>query len=303
MGKLLFTIVFWASFLAPVKAAESFCPGESSHDSNVIFCDSFESGSGQNFDTGAYDSYNTDDDNGDLRRSSNESIEGDFSLQTNWQAGEQEAGALEVHFGRSPIPTSISPSEDFKEIYWRWYVKYPANFEGFPDKYSRMMVYGDANRAQAMIAHVWGDDNNTRILVGDPVSGIDSGSSLVTTSWNSGPFQWLGKLLTSTAMIKGEWVCIEARVKLNDPNLSNGVFEIFIDDNLEVSRVDLNWIGNWQDYGINSLHMSNYWNGSGSPKIQSRYLDALVISKSKIGCGAHSMQVRPNSPVDLEIVN
>ena len=45
---------------------------------------------------------------------------------------------------------------------------------------------------------------------------------------------------------------------------------------------DLNWVGTWTDYGINSLFFGNYWN-SGSTVEQDRFMDALVISTQRVG--------------------
>ena len=59
----------------------------------------------------------------------------------------------------------------------------------------------------------------------------------------------------------------------------------------------MDWVGNWQDFAINALHISNWWN-EGSPVDQSRYLDALVISKARIGCLG-----RPNPPENFMVIN
>lgn len=51
----------------------------------------------------------------------------------------------------------------------------------------------------------------------------------------------------------GTWNCIEAHVKLNDPGLSNGIEEFWIDNHLEASSTNLNYVGSYSAYGINAI--------------------------------------------------
>ncbi|HSG47707.1 MAG TPA: hypothetical protein VLA43_07855, partial [Longimicrobiales bacterium] len=83
----------------------------------------------------------------------------------------------------------------------------------------------------------------------------------------------------------GEWQCVEARVRLNDAGQSNGVFQLWINGSLEAERTGLNWVGAFDDYGLNAVYLENYWN-AGSPVAQERYLDNFVVSTTPIGCGA-----------------
>ncbi|MBW2459127.1 MAG: hypothetical protein JRI68_31810 [Deltaproteobacteria bacterium] len=79
------------------------------------------------------------------------------------------------------------------------------------------------------------------------------------------------------------WRFIEGHARLNDPGSANGVFEFWIDDNLEASRSDMDWRGSWTEYGINAVFFENYWN-SGSPVEQRRYFDDIAIATVRIGC-------------------
>ncbi len=72
-------------------------------------------------------------------------------------------------------------------------------------------------------------------------------------------------------------------MRLNDPGLSNGVQEFWIDGNLEARRDGLNFVGSYMGYGINAIFIENYWN-SGSVKEQERYFDNFVVSTERIGC-------------------
>ena len=94
---------------------------------------------------------------------------------------------------------------------------------------------------------------------------------------------WPRLLKGAYARHVGAWYCIEAHVRMNDSGLSNGLFEYWIDGALETSRSDLNWVGAYDEYGINAIFFENYWN-SGSPVAQERYFDNIVVSTSRIGC-------------------
>ena len=80
---------------------------------------------------------------------------------------------------------------------------------------------------------------------------------------------------------------VVAHAKLNTPGLSDGIFEFWIDDKLQAGSYNLNWHGNWnadpKNYMINAVLFENYWN-SGSPKLQERYFDNILVSSIPIKC-------------------
>jgi hypothetical protein len=111
----------------------------------------------------------------------------------------------------------------------------------------------------------------------------------VTTKYNDfDNLRWLGPIASNTPIFDaahvGEWYCIEARARLNDAGQSNGVFQLWIDGDLEAEQVGMNWVGSYSDYGINAVYLENYWN-DGSPVSQERYMDNFVVSTQPVGCG------------------
>jgi hypothetical protein len=135
-----------------------------------------------------------------------------------------------------------------------------------------------------------GNKDDTRILlVLDPVSGTDEAGALLP--WESGSLgegaRWVGVRRGTTTLFDadhvGPWYCIEVHVRLNDAGLSNGEVEYWIDGRPEARRDDLNWVGTFDQYGINAVYLDNCWNG-GAPKDQERYLDNFVVSTERIGC-------------------
>lgn len=142
-----------------------------------------------------------------------------------------------------------------------------------------------------MFAHVWGaGPPNQNYLYIDPASGTDTAGNLRTTRYNDFPnMRWLGAAGGITPIFDsshvGQWHCVEAHANLNDAGQSNGIFEMWINDALEAQRTDMNWVGSYNAYGINTIMFENYWN-TGSPVQQERYFDNIVVSTQKIGCEA-----------------
>jgi hypothetical protein len=297
-GLFLLVSILFSSTLLETHAAEPFCPKGNNPNPNVLWCDSFEDEDLGPNGTISENYYEFDEDNGDHVRINSEHIHGQYSLRARWQLSEVNAGHFMRNFGRNPIGSQSHKQQDFREIYWRFYVKLQDGFVGFPDKYTRATIFVNQNWAQAIIANLWAGGQGRQFLVIDPASGINNQSQLVTTGWNDfDNLIWLGAQSGVTALQAGRWFCVEAHVKLNTPNQSDGIFEFWIDGNLEVRSANLDWVKNWTDYGINSVFFSDYWN-AGSPKEQERYFDALVISTERIRC---LDSTRPYPPTNLKV--
>lgn len=282
--------------MATVDAAESFCPTGSSPDPAVIWCDSFETDELGSGGTIGEKYFEFDSDNGEFARSTADHIHGSYALQARYQTGEIDAGHLILNFGRNPLGSQVQGQRDFREIYWRVYVKLASGFVGHPAKYSRATIFANSNWAQAMIAHIWTDNNEARLSM-DPASGINAQGNLATTEWNDFPnLRWLGLRQGTTPIDPGRWYCLESRVRLNTAGASDGVFQFWIDNNLEASRTDLNWVGPWAQYGINAVMLETYWN-TASTRDQDRYFDAFVVSTKRVGC----LGAKPNPPTNLQV--
>lgn len=290
--------VLFAIYVHASHAAEVFCPTGSAPDPAVIWCDSFETDELGPGETVGEKYYEFDDDNGEFARTTADRAHGDYSLRARYQTGEIDAGHLILNFGRNPLGSQTQNQRDFREVYWRVYVKLAPGFVGHPDKYSRATIFANTNWAQAMIAHIWAEGNDSAYLALDPATGIDAQGNLVTTQWNDFPnLRWLGLRVGTTQMDAGRWYCLESRVRLNATGVGDGVFQFWIDGNLEAERTDLNWVGPWNQYGINALMLETYWNNT-SPRDQDRYFDAFVVSTKRIGCLGSSI---PSPPTNLQV--
>ena len=151
------------------------------------------------------------------------------------------------------------------------------------------MSFATRSWAQEMVAHLWGGDPpDSNYLQLDPVSATDSFGVLAATQYNDfAHFRWLGRKRGVTPLFDashvGRWYCIEAHARLNDSGGSNGVFEYWLDGNLEARETGVTWVGPLGAYGINAVFFENYWNG-GSPAAQERYFDNIVVGTQRIGC-------------------
>ena len=254
-----------------------------------IFCDDFETNR-----LGRYFEYTHPDSS--FERTGGVGVLGSTGMSVHFEKGQVSAGSLKLAFGKTPSSYMLpvdSGTAVYREIYWRVYLRNDSTWiGGGGDKLSRAQVLASPTWAQAMGAPVWSSGGalpGANYLAIDPYSGTDLLGSLTTTTYNDFPhLRWLGAARSRTPIFDqshvGKWYCVEAHVRLNDADQSNGVFELWIDDWLEAQRTDLNWVGRFAGYGLNTVFFENFWN-AGSPVAQNRYMDNIVVSTRRIGCG------------------
>lgn len=249
--------------------------------SSWIWCDDYEENR-----LAAY--FEHEDRGGSFDRAAGVGLEGSAGMRASWSEGQVSAGWLHLAFGRTPsgyfAPVDAGDA-DHRDVFWRFFVRYDADWTGGGgSKMTRArMFHSEEGWVQAMAAPVWsGDPPHTEVVGLDPVSYTDAAGTL------TGDARWLGHRAGSEPIFAdarvGPWYCIEAHVRLNDAGSSNGAFRVWIDGVLDAERTDLNWVGAYDDFGINVVTLDNYWN-AGAPKAQSRYFDNLVVSTTRIGCG------------------
>lgn len=254
-----------------------------------LFCDDFESDR-----LGQYFEYASD--SGSFVRARGVGRGGSFGMRAHWEFGQVSAGSLKLAIGATPqryFRPVDAGTEKYREVYWRVYLRLqPGWVGGGGDKLSRATVFASSTTwAQAMIAHVWSGKSDSPAgdyLLVDPVRGTDPRGTVMTTTYNDfSRFFWLGASRGRRPVFAddhiGQWMCIEARVRLNDPGHSNGLINLWVNDTLEAQRLGLNFLGNFTEYGINAVFLENYWN-TGSPAAQERYFDNYVVSTQRIGC-------------------
>jgi hypothetical protein len=208
------------------------------------------------------------------------------SMVANFSAGEQDAGTLILSFGKNPIGSKVKQTINYNDIYWRFYILMEDRWIGNPNKLTRATILTSTSWQQAMAAHLWGSTTDS-VINADPSTGVDASGMVITKSYNDAAnLKWLGKQYGKTPIFNSKnnntWICVEGHVALNTPGQKNGIFEFWIDGNLETRMDNLNWVGSWDSCGINTIMFENYWNG-GAPRNQKLYRDNIVISTQKIG--------------------
>lgn len=266
--------------------------GTSSSPSPIIFQDSFDSNP---FSGSVY--FETDTAGGDFAWQPSGGVDGGPCMKAHYQAGGVSEGSLHLAFGKTP--TSYFTPVDagtaiYTELYWRFYFKCNAGWQGGQQaKMTRALGFVSGN-FNSFVYAVTDDAANTNILGIDPSSGTDTAGHLKTTTYNDfANERFLGNTNASSSIFAsnyvGQWFCIEHHVKLNTPGVSDGLYEVYINDVKEINLTGLNWRGDpsvdatlSQGWGFNAVYLENFSN-SGAPQAQDRFFDKFVVSTAKIG--------------------
>ncbi len=259
------------------SALSALCP--SPLPESWIFCDDFESG-----DPSAADYLERDLADGAFGRMDSESASGTYAMEVRWSPGTVSAGNLKVTFGDAPMGATHRAGERFAEVYWRMRLMHEEGWQGSPAKLSRATMFTANDWSQGMIAHLWSSGD---VLLGDPARCVRDGSVTCQGYNDFAALQWMGRMPGTTPIFatedSGRWRCIEGHVRLNTPGEDDGVFEFWVDGNLERRNDAMNWRGSYDAHGINAVFFENYWN-EGSPRAQKRWFDDLAIATTRIGC-------------------
>ena len=254
---------------------------ERANDPALIFCDDFEDA---DLESRYFDVDRAD---GDLTVSSADALGGQRSLRSQYRQGRVNNGNVKLSFGRSPLGVSrIAADENIDEVYWRFYVKLDADWEGQARKLTRATMFTSSNWGQGMITHLWEGEGDTLGL--DPVSLINAQDRAQADRYNDwGEMRWLGKTNGHSPVYAaaevGQWRCVEVHTRLNSLGRADGEVAFWVDGALESRSSGLDLRGRYEDYGINAIFLENYWNG-GAARDQARYIDNFVVSRERVGC-------------------
>ncbi|MGH1345390.1 MAG: hypothetical protein ACRBN8_27755 [Nannocystales bacterium] len=212
------------------------------------------------------------------------------SMRAHYREGIEGAGFMSVSFGNNPINTAGRPGysegDKFDEVYWRFRVKMQPGWpDAGPYNLSRISAFAQSDWGEAMVASIASDDAEVNLRAS--AASCVQNNEVECTGIDGDALVPLGTLNGSTpvfsALRAGKWQCVEAHVKLNTPGEADGMFEFWVDGELEADRVGMDWRGTWEAFGLNLLSIENFWVG-GAPADLDRWFDDVVISTEPIGC-------------------
>ncbi|MEX1366367.1 MAG: hypothetical protein AB1Z98_24795 [Nannocystaceae bacterium] len=225
---------------------------------------------------------------------------GTHSMQVTYREGEEAAGWMVLSFGASPIeygdrPT-YAPDGSFREVYWRVRTK---TEPGWPDvgpgRLTRTVAFADADWSEAVVGHLQ-SAGDAVVLQGVPSTCV-AGAEVACTGFDDAGLENLDEMIGEAPLFSseesGRWHCVEGRMRLNEIGAADGVFEYWVDDELQASRTNLDLRGDWDEYGINAVVVENLWPG-GAPGPLRRWIDDLVVSTEPIGCRPGPAGATPN---------
>ena len=97
----------------------------------------------------------------------------------------------------------------------------------------------------------------------------------------------------------GMWYKVKCHMKLNSVGAGDGVFELFIDDNLKAQYTDVDYRSDYTNFGFNHLILSTYAVNS-VPKAQEQYWDDIKLSNAEIQPDTEPLEV-PGPPAMLTV--
>jgi hypothetical protein len=216
------------------------------------------------------------------------SVSGEQSLRVRLVPGQQFGGWVTLRFGDGPTaPATQSPDARVDEVWARYWLR---TQDGWPGRHigdiGELLVLNASNWAIASDLNIQGLPDLRLRPYGWRC--IDDSGTLLCNGQND----WAGTLQSFwngtsedeffDAGHAGQWLCIEAHMRLNDPGQSNGAAEVYIDGELQVSGSNLNWRGTWDAYGINGVRFTAYATPPQDPL--DFHIDDVVVATERVGC-------------------
>lgn len=213
------------------------------------------------------------------------------AMRADYRKGIEDAGWVLIGFGTSPIPheggVTHADDQTFEEIYWRVKIKHELGWPDIgPGWLGRATSFATDDWAQALVAQLRSAGQSTQ-LEAVPFTCVNGESVMCDGYDDMAALETLETVVGETELfsseLSGQWHCVEAHVRLNTPGQSDGVFEFWVDENLEGVDDTIDWRGAWGEFGLNAVMLENFWPG-GATKNLSRWMDDIVVSTEPIGC-------------------
>ncbi|RLB53127.1 MAG: hypothetical protein DRJ42_12805 [Deltaproteobacteria bacterium] len=132
---------------------------------------------------------------------------------------------------------------------------------------------------------------------GSYATNICNGCAGKDMACDSGPECCWGNLFRSpepVPMPRGEWACLEVKMKINTPGSSDGEMAFWLNDTLIHEERGMNWrdVG---ELGLNRANMSHYIANGDADRPNRISFDDFIVSTERVGC-----DMTPTPPVTPE---
>ena len=281
IGRLRYLLLLFLNFVlalifaVPALAVEPMCPGGSSPDSNVIWCDDFEDGTALD---GGWSWSNCCDSNGDGTVSSAEKNPvtcGNKGYGDNCSAWNEKfifdnEWGYQGHFGSNTLPLP-------DEFYTRWYVyiSNPYIWGNVEDKNLRFRAYNN-------------DGSSVIISMTIAINRNGTGKPAFYT-WTPLDKMYYQNQGNDIILQPGNWYLFEFYLKINTPGIENGVAKLWVDNattpiTKQTLRLSYNNVlfRNTNDLPT-SLGLVDYHQQNAPDSSQYLRWDNIVVSKNPIG--------------------
>lgn len=197
--------------------------------------------------------------------------------------GRDNAATIKVHFGHNPANASEQAADKCVEIWWRVYLRHDAAAAVEDATLAGLVGIAGSSGPRAMEARVSsGTGGALKISAHSPSA---RGSMRGSTS-TRGTAETIGTSLGTSQVLNrseaGRWICIESRVRLNDPGETNGAFDLWVDGRRECALTGLRWNGGGGSIHMNALILENGVSRK-TGRRASIWLDNLVVAAAEIG--------------------
>lgn len=253
---------------------------------------------------GSYPVYKSNESNvwlvseyGEAVRVGGEGTNGTYAARFTTLAGSRSSGDLVLH------PQFWGAQ--YKDVYLRFYLRRSSNYQWWrPCGLQKLAYLGP------------GDTKPWRMMLGSKNYGTDGGNvgQLGFDDIHHACYPYdtvnecdVGEVAEDVAkpISNNQWYCVEWNVSLGDNGAGGGDdrVRLWVDDDLSMDRPNMSNPGG-NGSSINYLYMNMYHGGGDNCPTSSvtmyTYIDDLVVSDSRIGCGA--APASPSAPTGVQLI-
>lgn len=205
------------------------------------------------------------------------------ALRAEMISGRNGSAPMRVHFDLNSANAEAETADEHAEIWWRVYLRHNAAAAVESGILARLVGSVGSRGPSSMEASVSAGSGGA-LRISAQATGVSEsrrGSASVR-----GTADTIGTRLGSSRVLSrseaGRWICVESRVRLNDPGKSNGACDLWVDGRRECALTGLRWNRGGGPLRLNTLILECGASGKASRRV-SIWLDNLVVAAAEIG--------------------